>query len=754
MAKEYQNIYVSYVRQTNKPLDSSSIIVQTGQMGDNDMSPVEKYAKNITGTSYPGQIISYIDELNSSVTIYKINTDRTITAIDTVPDIDKDEVLNIISEALKNGGYITSAEAEKLVTERLENYYNKDKIDNIVKDIIGSSESKSSDNSICGAKKYAEEITTEKAEDIIGTNEDTSSENTIYGAKKYTDEKVSALKKEIDENAVTLEVPDTDKYIKAVTGKTDNDGLKFTISSNAENIEAKVNTEVIDAISNLNAKVSGESNKVKVTVVEADGKLTSVEVEAPDFESIYTTKTEAQEETDRAIAKEKELEDYINSKISSVEGSDAIKVNTSDKATTVVLKINEEQGNVTLSQSDDGLKANITAEEISKIGVQGVIGDDNILSVEKGILSSTLELTYKSEDKKIFLFGKDSNKPISEIDASDFIKDGMLDSAKFDKNSNILTLTFNTDSGKEAIPIDLSSLVDTYKAGEGLVLANDGTFSIDTTKIATVEKVKEVSDAVDGLSSDISTLKVKDKELVAADEELQKNIDSVQTAVNNEIVDAKNRETEIFNRATAYTETKTNSILGTSEDTAEKATVYGAKKYTDAKVADLEDKIDANAITLEVPDTDKYISGISGNTDSGGIKFTISSNKTAITSAIEQAITTKIESLDAKASDEANGVKVTVEETDGKLIGVTVEAPDFANTYADKDSTQALIVDLTDQVNVQGEKIDTLDVGVKTIESNTIFNNEVEQSEFSLVTNENTVNISLNGFDGGIIAEI
>lgn len=109
---------------------------------------------------------------------------------------------------------------------------------------------------------------------------------------------------------------------------------------------------------------------------------------------------------------------------------------------------------------------------------------DKILSQNESGLLSTLSLSYVSADKKIYLYGKDSSsvdKAISSIDATDFIKDGMLKSAEYSASTHKLTLTFNTDAGEDPIEVDLSDLVDTYKAGDGLALADDGTFSVDDT---------------------------------------------------------------------------------------------------------------------------------------------------------------------------------------------------------------------------------------------------------------------------------
>lgn len=163
----------------------------------------------------------------------------------------------------------------------------------------------------------------------------------------------------------------------------------------------------------------------------------------------------------------------------------------------VALKIAKTQGNVTLAQSEAGLTANVVIPDAQ---VTGVKADDPVLSLTEKKLSTTIGLSYDSKNKKIKLTGI-GNAEIASIDASDFIKDGMLDTARFDSETKEITLTFNTASGKDPIKINVSSLVDTYnaKADGGLILDGNA-FSVDTTKIATAQSVTNVSSVVSSLS--------------------------------------------------------------------------------------------------------------------------------------------------------------------------------------------------------------------------------------------------------------
>lgn len=196
----------------------------------------------------------------------------------------------------------------------------------------------------------------------------------------------------------------------------------------------------------------------------------------------------------------KSLVKLIKAKFAPKKGVGAITVDDNG----VALKIAETQGNVTLAQSEAGLTANVVIPDAQ---VTGVKADDPVLSLTEKKLSATLGLSYDSENKKIKLTGINKAE-IASIDATDFIKDGMLKSASFTgaagesgQHKNCIKLVFNSDGPADPIYIDVSSLVDTYtaKAGSGLTL-NDHEFGIDTSVIATAQSVTNVSNAVSSLS--------------------------------------------------------------------------------------------------------------------------------------------------------------------------------------------------------------------------------------------------------------
>lgn len=106
------------------------------------------------------------------------------------------------------------------------------------------------------------------------------------------------------------------------------------------------------------------------------------------------------------------------------------------------------------------------------IPITNVKTGDKVLSLIGKDIGSTITMDYVSADKKIYLKGI-AGTIISSVDATDFIKDGMVDNVTFDPVTKILTITFNTQSGKESIPVDLSGLVDTYTAGNGITITGN-----------------------------------------------------------------------------------------------------------------------------------------------------------------------------------------------------------------------------------------------------------------------------------------
>lgn len=276
----------------------------------------------------------------------------------------------------------------------------------------------------------------------------------------------------------------------------DGDGNGHIVSSVKAEIDA------------LKGQVSGSAGNIATLQTEIAKKANQT-----DLNSTNAAVEKAQGDATAAAAAAKAAQDAADKKVASVGAGTAITVDSSTATAPVVnIKLAETQGNVKLNIAN-GLKASIDATEVAKVtAVNGVAANDKFLTLGADkLISAVASLKYVktaatgSDPAKyeIQLIGN-NNQVVSTIDASDFIKDGMVESVNFDQATKHLTITFNTDAGHDAIDVDLTKLVDTYKSGKGLTLAEDGTFSINEAVVATKEWASGSFDTK-GAAADVKT---------------------------------------------------------------------------------------------------------------------------------------------------------------------------------------------------------------------------------------------------------
>lgn len=193
---------------------------------------------------------------------------------------------------------------------------------------------------------------------------------------------------------------------------------------------------------------------------------------ATELAAINSLITAAQNAADAA-------QETADSKISSVTGTNAISVSGEGTSKIVSLLIDTvNAGNVTFAQTATGLTASVDLSDVQN-DITGIAENEKVLSLTSKKLATTLKLDYNSTSNKIQIKGV-GDVIVTELDASAFTKDGMLDDISIVETAEsgvtvtvpYLKFTFNTASGKNIQRISLSRFIDVYN-GENLELTSN-----------------------------------------------------------------------------------------------------------------------------------------------------------------------------------------------------------------------------------------------------------------------------------------
>lgn len=198
------------------------------------------------------------------------------------------------------------------------------------------------------------------------------------------------------------------------------------------------------------------------TIDGVNDQVTAVQGTVADLEeSVGVPSAEGQEATGLYKEVEDVQEDVENLSNEVGTSSDSL----SETVTTVWAHINNHE-------------TRIEALEDIEIPVEGVAADDKILTLGADkLIAATVAMSYDSENKKIVLTGKEGVE-LGSVDATPFIKDGMLHDVEYDADSNTLTFTWNTDAGENKTDtVVLSDIIEPYTAGNGLDLTGNA-FSV------------------------------------------------------------------------------------------------------------------------------------------------------------------------------------------------------------------------------------------------------------------------------------
>lgn len=124
--------------------------------------------------------------------------------------------------------------------------------------------------------------------------------------------------------------------------------------------------------------------------------------------------------------------------------------------------LEEEVGELETALNEVSGRVDTLGDELSQLsGTVEAIDEKLDTEIEERKSGSVASVEYDSNEKKInFINAKD--EVIDSIDATDFIKDGMIDSVELvtESDTTYLVITWNTDAGKEVTRIDIGDLFE------------------------------------------------------------------------------------------------------------------------------------------------------------------------------------------------------------------------------------------------------------------------------------------------------
>lgn len=524
--------------------------------------------------------------------------------------------------------------------------------------------------------------------------EDTAGNLKELGAKPIGDEK------SIEVSSGVISIHDFGKaFYKYIPEVKDEETGEITKEASYEKVEV---SETNAWKAGLEPRVVTENSQLVIgwfepnptTIEGVNDQVTAVQGTVADIEAALGTPSD---DATEATGLYKEIEDVKAVTDTVGEQPDTIETNLWTTVENHNTTINEIAGDYLKAADKQELQDAIDAIEVP---VTGIATDDKVLSLTDKLISATISLSYDEENKAIKLYGKDSVE-LGSVDATPFIKDGMLHDVDYNTDNNTLTFTWNTDSGDKTDTVVLSDIIEPYTAGVGLELVGnefkaklaDGSESFLTI---TADGIK-----LAGIADAIATAK---QEAIDAAATAAAGIYATQTALG-ELETALDERLDVL-------EAHDHSTYATKEELTQHGTAADAKYATKdelapvkqtadnaaAKVETLEDKIDEITSVGGEPNVIEYIK-VNGTIVEVEKDETGDSTKT-----VDISVPTKVSDL---TDDKDFDSRITAAQT---KANEAADAATAAQTAANAAQTDVDAVETT--VSEHGTKLSTLETTV------------------------------------------
>lgn len=327
--------------------------------------------------------------------------------------------------------------------------------------------------------------------------------------------------------------------------------------ANAKAIEDEA-TRAIEIESALAQGLVGEENRAIEAEEQLQGEIWAVDAKVSEQgnslnDAINANAQAIADETARATQAEDNNRNLINAMDTAYKAADAA-TNT---------KLNDE---ITRAKAAEKTNADAIVVEADRNDAQ-----DTLISNLQSSKVSTVNLVQDPDNELHYTLMVDSTNA-GEISIP---KDRFLKQAYYDPQKKSLIFIFVTEDGEQTVPVDISDLVDTYTAGNGLSLANNK-FSI----------------TIDSTSDSYLTVGANGIKL-----------SGVAAAINKLDTDYKAADTATLNSAKAYTDTKASGITDTVTQ------LQSDIEAEEIRATDVENRLAGQIFALDAAKQERLVSG-------------------------------------------------------------------------------------------------------------------------------------------------
>lgn len=256
-------------------------------------------------------------------------------------------------------------------------------------------------------------------------------------------------------------------------------------------------------------------------------------------------------------------------------------------------------------------------------------------------LKSKISITIDLEDSRLYHFNIDGVSVATfEIPADRFLK-----AVSYDDVTKVLTFTFFTGTGEESVSVDLSSLVDTYTAGNGLQLSG-GVFSIKVKNTETRLKADstglyiDLSDITAKITAEETARKNADTALSGRIDDLTETVEGIETRVDAKVAKAETAATNASNSATsaqASATTATEKATSATNSASRASTSEANAKASETNAKDSEDNAKASEDNASASEANAKLSETKAKASETNAKASETNAKASETSALASA---------------------------------------------------------------------------------------------------------------------